>query len=56
MRGANQIDQIDRRIAFHERQRDAALKQAGLWKQDLVRQLEKATAEVIDGEFTDVAS
>jgi hypothetical protein len=56
LRGAAQIDQIDRRIAFHERQRDAALKQAGLWQEHLLRQLNEATAEVIEGEFTDIAN
>ena len=56
MRGANQIDQIDKRIAFYERQRDTALKQAGLWQEHLVQQLDKHIDEVIEGEFTDVAN
>jgi hypothetical protein len=31
MRGAAQIEAIDKRIAFHEQRRSAALKDAGIW-------------------------
>jgi hypothetical protein len=55
MRGADQIDAIDRRIAAYERRRNTALREAGLWNEKLQRQLEQATPEVIDGEFTEAA-
>jgi hypothetical protein len=55
MRGATQIDAIDRRIAGYERRRDAALREAGLWNDRLARELERATTAIIDGEFTEAA-
>jgi hypothetical protein len=54
MRGADQIDTIDRRIAAYERRRNTALREAGLWSDRLARKLDKAT-EVIEGEFTEAA-
>lgn len=53
MRGATQMDAIDRRIAGYERRRDAALREAGLWNDRLARELERATTAIIDGEFTE---
>ena len=55
MRGADKIDAIDKRIAFHEERRSTALRNAGIWNEGLQRRLDRATPEVIDGEFTDVA-
>jgi hypothetical protein len=55
MRGATQIDVIDKRIAGYERRRDAALRDAGLWNDRLARQLDQATTAIIDGEFTETA-
>ena len=55
MRGAAQIDAIDRRIAAYERRRNAALKEAGYWNEGLRRKLEQATTAIIEGEYTDVA-
>jgi hypothetical protein len=55
IRGATQIDAIDRRIAGYERRRDAALRDAGLWNDRLARQLDQATTAIIDGEFTETA-
>ena len=55
MRGANQIDAIDRRIAAYERRRNAALKEAGLWNEGLRRKLEQVTQAIIEGEFTEAA-
>jgi hypothetical protein len=53
MRGATQIEAIDKRIAFHEQRRSAALKEAGIWSDRLQRQLERSIPEVIEGEFTE---
>jgi hypothetical protein len=53
IRGAAQIDAIDRRIAAYERRRNTALKEAGLWNEGLRRKLEQATTAIIDGEFTE---
>jgi hypothetical protein len=55
IRGATQIDAIDRRIAAYERRRNTALKEGELWNEGLPRKLEKATAAIIDGEFTEAA-
>jgi hypothetical protein len=55
MRGAAQIDAIDRRIAAYERRRNSALNEAGFWNEALRRKLEQATSAIIEGEFTDVA-
>jgi hypothetical protein len=55
IRGAVQIDAIDRRIAGYERRRDANLKEAGLWNDRLARQLDQANTAIIDGEFTEAA-
>jgi hypothetical protein len=55
MRGAAQIEAIDKRIAFHEQRRSAALKDAGIWSDRLLRRLEQPVPEVIEGEFTEAA-
>jgi hypothetical protein len=55
IRGATQIDAIDRRIAAHERRRNTALREEGLWNDGLSRRLKKATLAIIDGEFTEAA-
>ena len=55
MRGADKIEVIDKRIAFKEERRSAALRNAGIWSERLQRRLDQATPEVIDGEFTAVA-
>lgn len=56
LRGAAQIDAIDRRIAVHEQRRNAALKEAGLWSDRLQRRLEQAIPEVLEGEFSEAAT
>jgi hypothetical protein len=55
MRGAAEIDAIDRRIAGYERRRDSILREAGLWNEHLARNLDKATTEIVDAEFTEAA-
>ncbi len=55
MRGATQIDAIDKRIAAYERRRNTALREAGLWNERLLQQLHQATTAVIEGEFTEAA-
>jgi hypothetical protein len=55
LRSAAQIEAIDKRIAFYERRRSAALRDAGVWSDRLLRRLDEATPEVIEGEFTEAA-
>jgi hypothetical protein len=55
MRGGTQIDAVDKRIAGYERRRDVILREAGLWNDRLLRQLDQATAAFIEGEFTEAA-
>jgi hypothetical protein len=53
MRGATQIDAIDKRIATYERRRDTILREAGFWNEHLLRRLDQATNAIIEGEFTE---
>ena len=53
VRGADKIEAIDKRIAFHEQRRSSALKEAGSWSDRFRQRLELATSEVIDAEFTE---
>jgi hypothetical protein len=55
MRGIDKIEAIDKRIAFHEQRRSSALKESRIWSERLQRQLEQATSDVIDAEFTEAA-
>ena len=55
IKGATQIDVIDRRIAAYERRRNTALKEAGLWNEGIRRKLKQANTAIIDGEFTETA-
>jgi hypothetical protein len=55
MKGATQIDAIDKRIAAYERRRNTALREAGFWNERLRQQLDQATTAVIEGEFTEAA-
>lgn len=53
MRGANQIDAIDRRTASHESRRMAALREIERRDEKFARQLGNASKEIIDGEFSE---
>jgi hypothetical protein len=55
MRGATQIDTIDRRIAGYERRRNAMCDEAGIWNDRLRQRLDQANTAIIDGEFDVVA-
>ena len=53
MKGASQIDAVDRRIASYEVRRMAALREIERRNEKLARQLERASSEIIDAEFTE---
>ena len=53
MKGASQIDAVDRRIASYEVRRMAALREIQRRNERLARQLERASSEIIDAEFTE---
>jgi hypothetical protein len=53
MLGDEDIDVIDRRIASSEMRRSACLREIARYGEYLARKLEKASSEVIDGEFTE---
>jgi hypothetical protein len=55
MRGAAQIDAIDKRIALYERRRSIVLTEAGIWNDQCRQRLVHATVGVIDGEFTEAS-
>ena len=53
MRGANQIDTVDRRIASYEIRRMGALREIERRDEKFARQLGKASTDIIDGEFSE---
>ena len=55
IRGDYDIDVIDKRIASYEYRRNTALREMYLRSEKMARLLEKASSEVIDGEFTEAA-
>jgi hypothetical protein len=55
MRGAPDIDVIDRRLASYELRRIAVLREIGLRSEKRAQKTEKAVLDVIDAEFSDAA-
>jgi hypothetical protein len=55
IKGASQIDAVDRRIASYEDRRMVALREIERRNEKLARQLEKASSEIIDAEFSEAA-
>ena len=53
--GDHDIDTIDRRIASYEYRRSVTLKQITSYSEAMARRLDKASRDVIDGEFTEAA-
>jgi hypothetical protein len=53
LRGAGEIDAIDRRIALFELRRNRTLKEIGLRSERKAQRLAKASSDIIDGEFTE---
>jgi hypothetical protein len=49
------IDEIDRRIASYEYRRNAALREIDRYSESLARKLDKASSQILDGEFTEAA-
>jgi hypothetical protein len=55
LRGARDIDAIDKRIALYELRRNAILKEIGLRSERKAQKLNKASLDIIEGEFTEAA-
>jgi hypothetical protein len=55
LRGARDIDAIDKRIALYELRRNAILKEIGRRSERKAHKLDKASSEVIEGEFSEAA-
>jgi hypothetical protein len=53
--GNRDIDLIDTRIASYEYRRNAALREMALYSEAKARKLDRASRDVIDGEFTEAA-
>ena len=53
VRGAGEIDAIDKRIARYELRRNEILKQIALRNERKAQRLAKASSDIIDGEFTE---
>jgi ribonuclease D len=53
--GAGRIDKIDRRIASYETRRNAMLREMSTRRERMARKLDRASSDVIDGEFTEAA-
>jgi hypothetical protein len=55
LRGARDIDAIDKRIALYELRRNRILKEIGLRGKRKAQKLAKASSDIIEGEFTEAA-
>jgi hypothetical protein len=55
VKGASQIDAIDRRIASYESRRIAIFREIERINEALARQLEKHSSDIIEGEFSEAA-
>jgi hypothetical protein len=55
LRGARDIDAIDKRIALYELRRNRILKEIGLRGERKAQKLAKASSDIIDGEFSEAA-
>lgn len=55
MRGAAQIDAVDRRIASYEVRRTIALREIERRDEKLAQKLAQASSEIIDAEFSEAA-
>ena len=55
LRGARDIDAIDKRIASYELRRNAVLEQIGRRSERRAQKLNKAASDVIEGEFSEAA-
>jgi hypothetical protein len=52
---ASDIDTIDKRISTYEYRRNAVLREIDRHSESMARKLDKASSEIIDGEFTEAA-
>lgn len=52
---ASDIDTIDKRISTYEYRRSAILREIDRHSESMARKLDKASSEIIDGEFTEAA-
>jgi hypothetical protein len=52
---ASDIDTIDKRISTYEYRRNAILREIDRHSESMARKLDKASSEIIDGEFTEAA-
>ena len=55
LRGARDIDAVDKRIAVFELRRNTILKEIGLRSERKAQKLAKASSDIIDGEFSEAA-
>jgi hypothetical protein len=52
---ASDIDAIDKRISLYEYRRNAILREIDRHSESMARRLDKASSDIIDGEFTEAA-
>ena len=55
VKASSQIDAVDKRIAFYEVRRTALLREIDRRGEKLARALDKASSDIIDGEFSEAA-
>lgn len=55
IRGAEQIDESDKRAAAYEARSIVILKEANLYSEKLARQIDHASSDVVDAEFSEAA-
>lgn len=52
---ADDIDIIDRRISMYQKRRIELVREIGRYSESMARRLDKASSDIIDGEFTEAA-
>jgi hypothetical protein len=52
---ASDIDAIDKRISLYESRRNGILREIDRHSESMARRLDKASSDIIDGEFTEAA-
>jgi hypothetical protein len=55
MRAADQINQSDKRAADYQTETVAILREANRYNEKLMRQIDQASSDVVDAEFSEAA-
>ena len=53
--GADRVDAIDRRISMYQNRRHVVLREIDRYSESMARRLDKASSDIMEGEFTEAA-